>query len=314
MGAHTYVKDARNDGVKFYVNGNIVAKADAVVNVLDSGFMMGDGVWEGIRLFEGKFGHLDQHLKRLYEGAKHLDIDIHLTPKELEAELYRLVAANNMTTASDVHVRLMLTRGLKSTPYQNPKVNVGNPTIVMTIEYKAAANEKQLGRGMRLWTSTIRRGYPDVQDQKLNSHSKLNCISACIQASKAGCDEALMLDPHGFVATCNSTHFFIVRNGEVWTSTGGYCIPGITRGNIIRLCRENNIPVFEKDFSLYDCYAADEAFITGTFGGLTPVQEIDGRLIGYQFAKLREGDSKPPMPGPMVTRLRELFIVDIKKH
>lgn len=314
MGAHTYVKDERNQKVKFYVNGDIVPKEQAMVNVLDSGFMMGDGVWEGIRIYNGKLAHLDQHIKRLYEGAKHMDIDIHLSPKELEAELYRLVEANNMTSASDVHVRCMVTRGLKTTPYQNPKVNVGNPTIVVTMEHKAAATEKELGRGLKLATVHVRRGYPDSQDQKLNSHSKINCITACIQANKVGADEGLMLDPHGFVATCNSTHFFIVREGEVWTSRGGYCIPGITRGNIIRLCRENGIPVFEKDFSVYDVYGADEVFVTGTFGGVTPVQEVDGRLIGYKYAKEREGTPLPTMPGAMVARLRELYMADIAKH
>jgi len=311
MGAHTYVVDKRNEDVRFYVNGDIVPKGEAMVNVLDSGFMMGDGVWEGIRLYNGRFAHLDQHLDRLYEGAKHLDINIHLTPAELEAELKRLVEANGMQEASDVHARLMVTRGLKSTPYQNPKVNVGDPTIVVTAEYKAAASEAQLGRGLKLATVHVRRGYPDTQEQKLNSHSKINCITACVQANKMGADEALMLDPHGFIATCNSTHFFIVRDGAVWTSRGGYCIPGITRGNIIRLCKENGIPVYERDFSLYDCYGADEAFCTGTFGGLTSVEEIDGRLIGYKFAKLRDDVPAPPMPGPMVARLRSLYLAEI---
>lgn len=287
---------------------------EAKVSILDSGFMMGDGVWEGMRLYNGKFAHVQQHLDRLYEGAKHLDIDIHLTPEELEAELARLLKANGMEGQSGVHARLMVTRGLKSTPYQSPKVNVGNPTIVCTIEYKAPADESKLGRGLKLATVHVRRGFPDIQDQKLNSHSKLNCISACIQAQKARADEALMLDPHGFVATCNSTHFFIVRNGEVWTSRGGYCIPGITRGAVIRLCRENKIPVFEKDFSNYDVYGADEAFVTGTFAGLTPVQEVDGRLIGYKFAKPRADVGLPPMPGPMVQRLRELYLADVAKH
>lgn len=184
---------------------------------------------------------------------------------------------------------------------------------MITIEYKAAADESHLGRGLHLASVHVRRGYPDVQDQKLNSHSKLNCIAACIQATKFGADEALMLDPHGFVATCNSTHFFIIRNGEVWTSRGGYCIPGITRGAVIRLCKENDIPVFERDFSLYDCYGADEAFCTGTFGGLTPVAQIDGRIIGYRYAKERDGVPLPQMPGPMVDRLRRLFIADILK-
>lgn len=314
MGAHTFVVDPRNADVKFYVNGDIVPKAEASVNVLDSGFMMGDGVWEGVRLHEGHFAYLDQHLTRLYEGAKQMDINIPLTPEEFTAELHRLVIANKMENASGVHARIMVTRGLKYTPYQSPKVNVGPPTIVITIEYKSAANETVLGRGLKLATTNIRRGAPDVQDQKLNSHSKINCISACIQAQKAGADEALMLDPLGFVATCNSTHFFIVRNGEIWTSRGGYCIPGITRGNLMRLAREDGIPVLEKDFSLYEVYSADEAFVTGTFGGLTAVAEVDGRLLGYKYAKPRPDVPLPDMPGPMVKRLRQLYLADIKKH
>jgi branched-chain amino acid aminotransferase len=202
---------------------------------------------------------------------------------------------------SDVHIRLMISRGIKATPYQDPRVTITPPTIVIIPEYKSPRPET-LNKGIRLFTVHVRRGYPDVQDPKLNTHSKLNCIFACIQASKAGADEGLMLDPHGFVATCNSTHFFIVRSGEVWTSTGDYCLRGITRGNVVQICRDNGIPVFEKNFSLTDVYGADESFVTGTFAGVAPVTEIDGRVIG-------EGRK-----GPMVERLQNLYLQLIEKE
>jgi branched-chain amino acid aminotransferase len=268
--------DPRNADILISVNGKLVPRKDAVVSVFDSGFILGDGVWEGLRLVEGGVPFLRPHIERLYEGAKAIFMDIGLRPEELVKRLFDCVDANRMEDG--VHIRLMVTRGVKSTPYQDPRVTISPPTIVIIPEHKNPKPGK-METGLRLHTVNVRRGSPDVQDQKLNSHSKLNCIAACIQAANAGADEALMLDPHGFVATCNSTHFFIVRRGEVWTSTGQYCIPGITRGNMIRLCQENGIPVFEKAFSLYDVYGADEAFVTGTFAGLTPVREIDGRPV-----------------------------------
>jgi len=291
-GTHDYEDDPRNADILVYVNGDLVPRAEAKVSVLDSGFMLGDGVWEGLRLHDGALAFLDKHLDRLYEGAKAIDMDIGMGREALTVEIERTLAANNMT--SGVHIRLMVTRGLKATPYQDPRICVGGPTIVIIPEYKVPA-EETAETGIRLFTVHVRRGAPDVQDPKLNSHSKLNCILACIQAIKAGADEALMLDPHGFVATCNATHFFIVRRGEVWTSSGRYCLPGITRGNVIELCRANAIPVFEKDFSLTEVYGADEAFVTGTFAGLVPAVEVDGRTIGTGRR------------GPMTERLRSLY-------
>jgi branched-chain amino acid aminotransferase len=282
------------------VNGKLVPRAQAVVSVFDSGFILGDGIWEGLRVHSGGIAFLDQHLERLYEGAKAIDLDIGVTPDALRRRLFDCLQANAMEDG--VHIRLMVTRGLKATPYQDPRMTVGAATIVIIPEYKAPKPDI-LETGIRLMTVHVRRGYPDVQDQKLNSHSKLNCITACIQATKAGADEALMLDPHGFVATCNSTHFFIVRRGEVWTSTGQYCIPGITRGNILRVARDDGIPVFEKPFSLYDVYGADEAFVTGTFAGLVPVREVDGRIIGHPL----ETATDWPGPGPMARRLAKLY-------
>ena len=277
MGTHDYLDDARNADILIDINGEHFARDEAKVSVFDSGFMLGDGVWEGLRLHNGKLLFLDDHLGRLWSGAKAIDMAMAVTREELSARIMALIEANGMT--SDVHIRLMVTRGVKSTPYQHPKVTVTAPTIVIIPEYKVPS-DAPLTQGIRLFTVHVRRGAPDVQDPKLNSHSKLNCILACIQADKAGADEALMLDPHGFVATCNSTHFFIVRNGEVWTSSGRYCLPGITRAQIIRLAADNAIPVFEKDFSLYEVYSAEEAFCTGTFAGLIPAIEVDGRQIG----------------------------------
>jgi branched-chain amino acid aminotransferase len=284
-------EDLRNRDILIHVDGVLKRRDEAVVSVFDSGFVLGDGVWEGLRVVDGHPLFLDAHLDRLYEGAKALMIDIGLDRPALTRALYATLEANAMRDG--VHVRLMVTRGVKSTPYQDPRVTVGPATVVIIPEYKQPSPDAAT-RGLSLFTVHVRRGFPDVQDPKLNSHSKLNCITACIQAYTAGADEALMLDPHGFVATCNSTHFFIVRKGEVWTSTGQYCLGGITRANVLRLCREAGIPAFEKSFSLTDVYGADEAFVTGTFAGLAPVTKIDGRVLG-------EGR------GPMVERLQALY-------
>ena len=291
-GTHEYVDDPRNEAIIIDINGSHFPRHEAKVSVFDSGFVLGDGVWEGLRLHSGKIAFLDQHLDRLFEGAKALDMDIGITRQAMTARLYALISANGMSDG--VHIRLMVTRGLKATPYQDPRVTISAATIVIIPEYKHALPETAQV-GISLFTVHVRRGYPDIQDPKLNSHSKINCITACIQATKAGADEALMLDPHGFVATCNSTHFFIVRKGEVWTSTGDYCLGGITRGNVIKLCRQHNIPVFEKNFSLMEVYGADEAFVTGTFAGLCPVKEVDGREITNSEK------------GPVVERLQMLY-------
>ncbi len=300
-GTHEYADDPRNAAIKISVNGELVPRADAVVSVFDSGFVLGDGVWEGLRVVDGKIAFLDAHLDRLAEGAKALDMDIGLDRAGMAARIFDVLEANGMAApgTDGVHIRLMVTRGVKRTPYQDPRVTIGPATVVVIPEWKTPSPDV-LARGVRLFTVHVRRGYPDVQDQKINSHSKINCILACIQAAKAGYDEALMLDPHGFVATCNSTHFFIVKGGELWTSTGDFCLGGITRGNILRLARDNGIVAREKNFSLYDVYSADEAFVTGTFAGLTPVVEVDGRSIG------RAGEGGD-VSGPLTRRLRGLY-------
>ena len=275
-----------------------MARDKAVVNVFDSGFMLGDGIWEGLRVHQGRIAFLQDHLTRLWEGAAALDLDIGISQDAMTRRLYATLAANDMS--EDVHIRLMVTRGLRSTPYQDPRVIISDATIVIAPEFKKA-DPKTAEKALSLYTVSVRRGRPDVQDPGLNSHSKINCITACIQAIKAGADEGLMLDPHGFVATCNSTHFFIVRGGEVWTSSGDYCLGGITRGKIIDLCKANDIPVFEKNFSVAKCYGAQEAFTTGTFAGLAPVGQIDGRQIG---------DGRR---GAMVRRLQNLYLDLIHK-
>lgn len=291
-GTHDYRSDARNASIRISLNGDLVPREEAKVSVFDSGYVLGDGVWEGFRVHHRGLPFLDQHLDRLYEGAKAIDLDIGLTRDELTQRIIEVLRANNMH--EHVHVRLMVTRGIKATPQQDPRFVISPPTIVIIPEYKEPL-PATVEQGVRLFTVHVRRGEPDVQDPKLNSHSKLNCVLACIQVQKAGYDEALMLDPHGFVSTCNSTHFFIVRKGEVWTSTGKYCLGGITRGNVVRLCRENGIPVYEKDFSLTDVYGAEESFVTGTFAGVVPVTEVDGRGIGNGGR------------GPMVERLQHLY-------
>jgi len=292
QGTHHSTDDPRNRDILIYVNGELRPRSQALVSVFDSGFILGDGVWEGLRVHRGRIAFLDAHLDRLYEAAKAIDLDVGLERAALTRALYQTIAANRMSEG--VHMRLMVTRGLKSTPYQDPRASAGPATVVIIPEYKVPRPELST-QGVRLFTVHVRRGAPDVQDPKLNSHSKLNCITACIQAIKAGADEALMLDPHGFVATCNSTHFFIVRRGEVWTSSGNYCIAGITRANVLRLCHESGIPAFEKNFSLTETYSAEEAFITGTYAGIAPVTEIDGRRISAAR-------------GAMVERLQQLYL------
>ena len=289
---HDFHDDPRNADIRIWVNGALKHRSEAMVSVFDSGFVLGDGVWEGLRVVGGQPVFLGAHLDRLYEGAKAILLDIGLSREQLAQAVEATLAANGMTDG--VHLRLMVTRGIKRTPYQDPRVNVGPATVVIIPEFKLAKPET-LAQGLTLFTVHVRRGFPDVQDPKLNSHSKLNCITACIQATAAGADEALMLDPHGFVATCNSTHFFIVRRGAVWTSSGDYCLGGITRANVLQVCREAGIPAFEKNFSLTEVYSADEAFVTGTFAGLAPVRQIDGRVIG---------DGRP---GPMLARLQGLY-------
>lgn len=292
---HQAAEDARNANIQIYLNGTIVPKELAVVSVYDSGFMLGDGVWEGLRLYNGTWAFLDEHMDRLFEAARAVDIDLRLDRSGVVKALLDTQAANNMHT--DAHARLMVTRGVKVRPFQHPSLSQSGPTFTIIMEHSTPSHP----RGIRLSTVPHLRGLPMTQDPKLNSHSKLNCILACIAAEKAGADEALMLDTHGFVNTTNACNFFIVRKGAVWTSTGDYCMNGITRQKVIDLCRENEIPVYERNFSLVDTYGAEEAFLTGTFGAQTPVIDIDGRPIG-------DGEM-----GPVTNRLRGLYKNLIKK-
>jgi branched-chain amino acid aminotransferase len=292
-GTHDFVDDPRNADILINVNGRLVPRAEAVVSVFDAGFVLGDGVWEGLRVANGHPAFLERHLERLWEGATAIMLDIGLTRAELTERLYATLEANGMH-GDGVHIRLMVTRGPKSTPYQDPRMSAGPATVVMIAEYKDPL-PATLETGLALFTVHVRRSFPDMLDPKLNAHSKLTDITACIQAFTAGADEALMLDPHGFVSTCNSTHFFVVRNGEVWTSTGMYSLGGITRSNVLRICRDAGIPAAERSFSLTEVYSADEAFVTGTFAGVVPVRQVDGRRIGTGGR------------GPMVQRLQSLY-------
>jgi len=289
VSAHQAADDSRNDALKLWLNGRVVPKADAVVSVYDSGFMLGDGVWEGLRLYDGRWAFLEEHIDRLFEAAVAIDLDIGMSRDGIVAALEETRIANGMQT--DAHARLMVTRGVKTRPFQHPALSEQGPTVAIIVEHSRPI----LPRPIRMATVPHIRGLPMSQDPKLNSHSKLNCVLAAIDAEKAGADEALMLDVHGFVNTTNSCNFFIVRKGEVWTSTGDYCMNGITRKKVIELCRANEIPVFEKNFSLVETYGADEAFLTGTFGAQTPVGEIDGRKIG-------DGEL-----GPVTARIRALY-------
>ena len=295
---HAYFDDPRNESILININGELVPRAQAKVSVFDSAFMLGDGIWEGLRVHNGKVAFLQTHLDRLWQGAKALDFDPGISQNALRKRIDETIQGNQMQDG--VHLRLMVSRGTKSTPYQDPRVTITPPTIVIIPEYKEVLKETSI-RGIDLYTVHVRRGYPDVQDPKLNSHSKINCIIACIQAAKAGAAEALMLDPHGFVATCNSTHFFIVKNGKVLTSTGQFCIEGVTRASVLKICQQESIAAEQTNFSLTDAYSADEAFVTGTFAGIVPVVEIDGRLIGE--IDLEAADRR----GPMVQKLQALY-------
>ena len=273
---HDYVKDSRNDNIYIYINGDFFLRSEAKISVMDSGYLLGDGVWEGLRLHNNYLIHLDKHLERLYEGAKSIQMDIGISKNDMKDELRKTLIKNKMV--SDVHIRLIVSRGIKSTPYQHPKVTVGKPTIVIIPEYKKASLKPQV-EGITLGTvKTIRDNR--TQDPRINSLSKHNCIAACIEAEKLGVDEALMLDPKGYVSTCNSTNFFMISNREVWTSNGEYCLNGVTRGSVIELCLKNNIPIKEKDFKVKDVHSAEEVFVTGTFAGIIPVISVDGIVIG----------------------------------
>ena len=274
---HDADEDARNRDIKIYINGALLPRDEAKVSVYDSGFMLGDGMWEGMRLYDGHWAFFDDHMDRFFEACKAVSLDVGMDRDGIAAALAQTAAANDMHT--DVHCRLMLTRGVKVKPFQHPSLSQSGPTLVIIMEHSKPKPGLQTG-GIRLATVPQVRGLPMSQDAKYNSHSKLNCVIACLQAEQAGADEGLMLDPHGFVNTTNACNFFIVRKGAVWTSTGDYCMNGVTRQKVIDICRANDIPVSERNYSLVDAIGADEAFLTGTFGAQTPVAEIDGKPIG----------------------------------
>ena len=291
-GSQDFAADPRNDAALVYLNGELVRRADAKVSIFDAGFVLGDGVWEGLRLHKGRLAFLDAHLDRLFAGASKIALDIGLDRAAIKQALTETFAANNMSHG--VHVRIMVTRGLKKAVNQDPRNALGRPTIVIVAEYKEPS-PNLAATGLALHTSNIRCTPAHMFDMRLNSHSRLNLIIALLDAIKVGADEALMLDPEGFVSSCNATNFFCVRDGEVWTSRGEFCFNGITRANVIALCQTNAIPLRLADFKLDDVYGAEEAFVTGTFGGVTPVRSIDGRALPAS------------MPGPMTQRLRDLY-------
>ena len=296
---HDAEEDARNAKLKYWLNGRVVERDQAVVSIYDSGFMLGDGMWEGMRLYDGVWAFFDEHMDRLFDSCKAVSLDIGLTRAQVHDALMALVEANGMVT--DVHCRLMVTRGVKVKPFQHPSLSRSGPTVAIIMEHSRPAERVQ-DRGIRLATVPQVRGLPMAQDAKYNSHSKLNCVIACLQAEQAGADEGLMLDPQGFVNTTNACNFFIVKKGAVWTSTGDYCMNGVTRQKVIDLCHAEGIPMFERNYSLFDTYAADEAFLTGTFGAQTPVAQIDGRPIG-------DGEA-----GPVTRRIRALYKEAVRQH
>ncbi|MFP7571375.1 aminotransferase class IV [Marivita sp. S2033] len=294
---HDAEEDARNRDIRIYINGELFHRDEAKVSVYDSGFLLGDGMWEGMRLYDGHWAFFDAHMDRFFDSCHAVGLDVGMDRASVAEALRMTAEANGMTT--DVHCRMMLTRGIKDKPFQHPRLSRSGPTLVIIMEHSKPAHSLQ-SHGIRLASVPQVRGLPHSQDAKFNSHSKLNCVIACMQAEAAGADEALMLDPHGFVNTTNACNFFIVRKGEVWTSTGDYCMNGVTRANVIELCRANGIPCREKNFSLYEAYSADEAFLTGSFGAQTPVASIDSKEIGTGAR-------------PLTTHLRALYHEAIAK-
>ena len=294
---HDYKIDQRNNDIEIYINGKFFHRSKAFISVMDSGFLLGDGVWEGIRLHNNYLVHLDSHLERLYKGAKEIGINIGLTKEEVKKAINETLLKNRMR--SNVHIRLIISRGLKKTPYQHPSFTISKPTFVIIPEYKQP-DPRISKNGIKIATVKTKRDHK-VQDPKINSLSKHNCIAACIEADKLGVDEGLMLDPYDNVSTCNSTNFFIVKNGEVWTSTGEFCLNGVTRESVIRLCSENKIPIFQKDFKIDKVHSADEIFVTGTFAGVIPVTEVDGINIGNGTR------------GVFTKKLQEYYRIDIEK-
>ena len=300
ISTHDAEDDARNQSILIFINGELKPRAEAMVSVYDSGFMLGDGMWEGLRLYDGVWAFFDEHMDRLFGSCKSVSLDVGMDRQGIMDALTRTAAANGIT--SDAHCRLMVTRGIKDKPFQHPHLSRSGPTVVIIIEHSRPVQGLQ-GRGIRLATVPQVRGLPMSQDAKYNSHSKLNCVIGCLQAEQAGADEALMLDPNGFVNTTNACNFFIVRNGQVWTSTGDYCMNGVTRQKVIDLCRTNEIPVFERNYSLVDVFGSEEAFLTGTFGAQTPVSEVDGKPIGDGVGA-----------GPVTRRIQRLYKELIEEH
>lgn len=298
-GTHNALEDSRNEHILISINDELFPRNEARISVFDAGYLVGDGVWEGLRLHQGRLVFWDDHMDRLYAGAKTIGLDIGYKREDLLKSVQHVLSANNMVDG--VHVRIMITRGIKKTPSQDPRLTISGPNIVIIAEHKEA-DPTSTNNGITLFTSTIRRGSPDYLDPRLNCHSKIHEVQALIQALEAGADEALMLDIHGFVSTCNATNFFIVKGQEVWTSTGNYCMMGITRSKVIDICSTNNITCKEKNFSLFDVYSADEAFVTGSFGGLTPVTKIDGRIISEHI------------PMPITKQLQQLYKARIKSE
>ena len=295
-GTHEYIQDPRNDNILIYINGEIIPRPEAKISVFDSGFLLGDGVWEGIRLHNGQLVFLKEHLDRLYAGSNSIGMDIGMSSDDLTSKIIQTIEANNMY--SNIHLRLIVSRGMKSTPYQHPRVNIGGPTIVIIPEYKIVTEDSK-DKGLELVSVNTIRSSEITQDPKINSLSKFNCIQACIEADRLGADEGLMFDMNGYVSTCNSTNFFIVRKSEVWTSTGEYCLNGVTRGAIITLCKSNDIEVYEKNFIIDDVHSADEAFVTGTFAGVLPVTKIDQQMLSNG------------KKGAITDRLQRLYKVEV---
>lgn len=293
---HDYEIDSRNDNIQIYIDGQFFSRANAKVSVMDSGYLLGDGVWEGIRLYNNHLIHLEKHLERLYEGAETIQMDIGISKSEMKSAIEKTLKKNEMI--SDVHIRLIVSRGIKSTPYQHPKVTIGHPTIVIIPEYKKPSPGLKI-EGITLGTvSTIRNNL--TQDPRVNSLSKHNCIAACIEADKMGVDEGLMLDPDGYVSTCNSTNFFMIKSNEVWTSNGQHCLNGVTRHSVIDICKKKQIPIKEKQFSINEVHEADEVFVTGTFAGIIPVRSVDGNTIGNGTR------------GPLTEQLQTWYEIDIE--
>ena len=299
MSTHSFIVNPKNESILININGEFFKRNEAKISVFDSGFLLGDGVWEGIRLHQSVLVYIEDHLDRIYKSAKGISLNIGITKEGIINEINKTLYRNNMK--NDVHIRLIISRGNKITPYQNPNANVGPINFVIIPEYKKT-NPDTYRNGIKIGRVKNVRPNNEILNPQYNTLSKLNCILASIEANKLGYDEGIMNDMHGFISTCNSTNLFFIKNTEIITSTGQYCLNGITRSKTIEICKKNNISCHEKDFTFEDISDCEEAFVTGTFGGIVPVSTLENQPL--------QSTNKESI----TNKIRTLYLQDIENY